>query len=426
MVGSSVYWVAVMLLLKHLTGSGTVMGLVEMLALLPAFLVGPLAGAVVDTLDRKRIIVGADLVSGLAMIVLAVPGLVRECQLEPISLFGNTLDLSKTRIEVWMIIGVTVCVSLAYALFRPAVDAIVPDLVPAHRLKRVNALFQSNFYITYLIGTSVAGLLYGLVGAAVLILVNGISYLLSAGLESLIEVPARTRDSPPGTPREWYVRTREGVAYLWRHRGLRGMILAFMGTNALFPPVVLSLPFFVEDDLGLAPAWFGHILAAYLAGGILGFLGFGLLKLSGTRNAQVFLGAFHACALLMGILSVSSSIPLVLGLFALVSVNVAIINLLAQTIVQTVVPSSMRGRVFGTMNALTTGLMPISYAVSGVLFDTIGQNARRMFLGVALLCFCAALALTSSRAVRTLVTRATEGKSNAEEVEDVVTGGGCR
>ncbi len=404
MVGSSVYWVAIMLLLKELTGSGAVMGTVEMLALLPAFLLGPLAGTVVDSLDRRRIIVAADAVCGVAMVLLALPGLARFAGPEPWRVAGVAVDVSSLEIEVWMVITATLCVSVAYALFRPAVDASVPDMVPASKLKRINALFQSNFYLTYLIGTSMAGVLYGVAGAAFLILANGISYLVSAGLELFLWIPRHHEPGGAAGARAWISRTGEGLSYVWAHRGLRGMILSFMCTNALFPPMVLSLPFFVEDDLGLPPSYFGFVLAAYLLGGIVGFLGFGMLKLTGKQNAVVFHGTFFACGFLVATVAFTSWVPGIFVLFALVSVNVAIINLMAQTIVQTVVPSAMRGRVFGTMNAVTTGLMPVSYALSGLLLDAIDQDARLIFLGVAAFCLVIACYLVADRPVRDLVT----------------------
>ncbi len=403
LVGSSVYWVAIMLLLKEMTGSGAMMGLVETLALLPAFLLGPLAGTVVDMLDRRKIIVGADLVSGVTMILLALPAAIQAVGVDSVTWAGVRVELSGLEIQVWMVFAATVIVSFAQALFRPAVDAAVPDLVPDGRLKRVNALFQSNFYLTYLIGTSIAGLLYGTVGAALLILGNGISYLIAAGLETFLTIPRRGDRQAPSGPRVWMSRTREGLVYLWQHGGLRGMVLSFAVTNALFPPMVLSLPFFVERDLGLPVNTFGYVLAAYLAGGIVGFLRFGAIGLSGRQNALVFHGTFFVCAALIGVVAVISWVPGVYLLFALVSVNVAIINLMAQTIVQRVVPSSLRGRVFGSINAVTTGLMPVSYALSGLIIDAVGQQARWIFGGVAGVCFLVAVWLVGNRSVRQLV-----------------------
>jgi len=401
-LGSSIYSVVIILFLKEITGSGTVMGIVETVSLLPAVFLGPFSGTIVDYFDRKKIIVITDLISGVAMILLSLPGFYF---IRSLGNVGAGIDFSSVKIEVWMIIVVTMIISVSYSLFRPAVDAAVPDLVPEKSLKKANSILQSSAYFTILIGSTLGGLFFSTLGAPLLIFFNGVSYIISAFEEMFLSVPAlKNVEDDSGRGFGSYVeKTADGMKYLWRYKGLRTLILSFMFTNTLFPPIVLSLPFFIEDTLGLPPNYYGYMMATYMIGGIAGFAGYGVLKVGKKANYLVFVATFFIVSFLMLAVSFSSSAPVVFALFALASVNIAIINLIANTIIPKVVPSDKRGRVYGTMGAIGAALMPLSFGVSGVVIDLIDKDVRIIFAAVAIICFFLAIVIASSRHVRALI-----------------------
>ena len=115
-LGNQAHAIAMMFGLKHATGSASLMGLIMMLSMLPGVLLGPLAGTIVDNYSRKKIIVIADILSGLFVLLLAA-----------IMLFAP----QATRLTVIWLTVVSIALGVIAAVFRPAISASIPDLVPA-------------------------------------------------------------------------------------------------------------------------------------------------------------------------------------------------------------------------------------------------------------------------------------------------------
>ena len=139
------------------------MGLIMMLSMLPGVLLGPLAGTIVDNYCRKKIIVTADILSGLFVLLLAA-----------LMLFAP----HATRPTVVWLTVVSIALGVIAAVFRPAVSASIPDLVPAGRVAAANSLNQSSMQVSMLIGQGLGGVLFRLLGAGVLFLADGISYFI--------------------------------------------------------------------------------------------------------------------------------------------------------------------------------------------------------------------------------------------------------
>ncbi len=167
-LGNAVYLIAVTLLLKELTDSVFALGLFQFLSIIPGFLLSPLTGAIIDRASRRAVITIADTFRGLLMIgaglALAVPALQ----------------------SVWLILPVSLAAGVGHALFVPAAKALLPAIVPPQRLQRATALRASSSQVANLGGNPAGCLLYTLLGAPVLFVLNGVSFLISAAFEQRI------------------------------------------------------------------------------------------------------------------------------------------------------------------------------------------------------------------------------------------------
>ena len=152
------------------------MCLLAMVGLLPTLILGPFGGALADHFSRKKIIVFCDLISGAVVCCTALL----------IFNFPDRLDL----IVPVLFIGAVVN-GITMSVFRPAVSAFIPDLVPLHRLAMANGLIQNAFMIVAMLGQALGGVLYRVLGAPLLMLIDGFSYLLSALSESFIQEPRK-------------------------------------------------------------------------------------------------------------------------------------------------------------------------------------------------------------------------------------------
>jgi MFS family permease len=157
-LGNQAYAIAMMFWIKHETGSATLMGLIMMVSQIPAVLLGPVGGAFADRHARKAIIVVCDLIDGVVVLALA-----------------GTMYLSpdNSGLIVVMLFTVGVIASAVGAFFRPAVGAAIPDIVPEKNLVAANSMNQFSMQASTMIGQGIGGVLYRLLGAPLLILIDG-------------------------------------------------------------------------------------------------------------------------------------------------------------------------------------------------------------------------------------------------------------
>jgi len=372
--GSSIYVVTLVLYLADATDSAATLGLLQFLAYLPAALLGPIAGALVDRWNRRLIIVWTDLSRGVLMLVVAAVGLL-------------------ATIPVWLLMAATMGVSVAGVLFVPAVHSLVPDLVEPANLRRANGARSAGTQIANLAGSAVGGALYVLLGAPLVILANGVSFALSGASETAIR-PRTT--APPGQTHEGARRlwssTREGFAFLLARREIRSLVLVQALANLLLPPLVVALPFVIGEVWGLSPEYFGYLFATVLGGGILGFVLFSRSSADRSSDSRVYRSAVVALAAAMSglavltlpmVATVGILVPLLLLVFLVAGGAVGVMHMIGVTRLQQTVAVAMRGRVFAAMETLTAILLPAAYIVSGLLAEAVRGSLHLLFAAVA-------------------------------------------
>ncbi|MFW6291631.1 MAG: MFS transporter [Spirochaetota bacterium] len=376
--GSSIYVVTLVLYLADATDSAATLGLLQFLAYLPAALLGPVAGALVDHWNRKLIIVWTDLARAAIMLTVAAIGVL-------------------ATIPVWLLMVATVAVSVAGVLFVPAVHALVPALVAPTGLRRANGTRSAGTQIANLAGSAIGGALYVLLGAPLVILANGVSFLLSGVSETAIRprIEAEPEESYAASraPRaRLWARTREGFAFLLAHREIRSLVLVQALVNLLLPPLVVALPFVIGEIWELSPEYFGYMFATVLGGGIVGFVVFSRSRANQMSDAVAYRSAVVALATALSGLAVLTVpvttapillVPLLLLVFFIAGGAVAVVHMIGVTRLQQTVAVAMRGRVFAAMETLTAILLPAAYMVSGLLAEAVRDSLYLLFLAVA-------------------------------------------
>jgi MFS family permease len=406
-LGIQAYDVALLLWIKHATGSATIIGLMLMTAGLTGALLGPIAGTFADRHSRRKIIVLGDLVLGIA--ALSMGGLMYA---EP----------GATRLTLAGLFAVAVLSAVVGAFFGPAVSAAIPDLVPKDRLSAANSLFQSSIQLSTFLGQGLGGVLFRLLGAPVLILAEGVCYLFASASESFITIPQSLPDRR-GTWRAQLTAFKkdmlEGFRHVFRRPGLRNLVLVSAGLSFFTVPVMILLPFYVEDSLGAKSDWYGFILAGYGAGTLAGYLSAGVFRLSGRPRLVAMLACFFAEGTGYVVLGLTRSAELTVALAMLggVASGFFVVNL--TSILQATTPPEIRGRVFALMATISGSLSPVAMGLTGVVADLLHGNAPLIYVacGVATLFLCVLAA--TNREFRTYLTFERE-----EAVPAVGQGGG--
>lgn len=365
--GSQLFAIASFFWIKHATGSASLLGLMMMVLALPAVLLGPIAGTVADRYSRRSIIIVCDLLDGVVML-----GLFALATLAPQAQSALLAAL----------FGVTLFIGTVGTFFRPAISAAVPDLVPEDKVAPANSLFQGSLQLAMFVGQGLGGVLYRLLGAPLLFLANGISYLVSAGSELFIQIPQQAVERASGwkeSVRAVKADTVLGFRYAWDRVGMRTLFLYATFQNFFMMPIITLLPFYVENHLGARTDWYGYLIAAFGAGTLVGNLAAGVLRLRPERRRDLLLLSFLLFDGIQIVLAATGTPAGALAVVTLAGLFQGFGNIHIVTILQLTTPSQVRGRVFGLLATLSGAAAPLGMALAGFAADLTGQNVPAIF-----------------------------------------------
>jgi len=345
----------------------SLVGFAVFLAFLPYLLLGPIAGAWVDRGDRRRIMVGSDLLR--AGLLLALPLLVA-------AVGGMSYAL---------IVVVGFVLAAFSTPFLPARDALLPDLVGRHALGRWNAIMQTSGQLAMICGLGLGGLLLGGrgtaddVGRVVGVLqLDGATFLVSAALLAGIVLPRAGRRARPSTP--LLADAREGLAYALRDPLVGGLLLLTALDNlAIMGPAIVGAALLVRDVFHLgagAYAWFEACMAVGMVAGSLTLASFGRR----WSLRKVVLGGMVMDGLTYLPYVWLDDYPVALLVIVLHGVFIPLIVVGRTTLIQRHVPPDRHGKVFALVGITVVGMSALSAALSGLVAEWAGP---RILFGMA-------------------------------------------
>jgi len=363
--------VAVYALLLDLTGSATAVAWMLIVQMLPIALVGPLAGVVVDRLNRRRIMMAADLVRGCVILGLL---LVRRAD------------------QVWIAYVVTALAVTAQAFFEPARTATIPNVTSADELLPANALSSATWSAMLAIGASVGGLVTAAFGRNVAFAVNAASFFVSC----VFIASTRYDSTPPVRARlkGWAALTgasdlADGVRYIRASSHVAALMFVKAGWG-LAGGILLLLTIFGQRVFPVGGSAAAGIGVLYGARGIGAALGPILLRFILGQKPAALRRAIGPAYFVIGVFYAAlSGAP---GLFtAAVCVLLAhfggsILWVFSTVLLQMEVPDAFRGRVFAAELALVTLTSSASSYVTGHALDG-GASPRSVSLWLGALFF---------------------------------------
>lgn len=235
-------------LMTSLSPDPLMVALVQAATTFPMFLLALPAGALADIIDRRWLLVGAQLFSLLAMALLAI-----------LTLSGFTAG--------WLLLAFTAAIAIGAALSAPAFQAIVPELVPAPALQQAVALNSLGINIARAIGPALGGVIIALAGSGAVFAVNAVSVV------GVVIVLLRWKRLAPEQhlPAEHLIGAmRAGLRYAIRAPELRVVLIRSIGFFLFASALWALLPIIARRDLGLGPAGYGGLLTFMGLGAIAG------------------------------------------------------------------------------------------------------------------------------------------------------------
>ena len=364
-IGTWMQNVAQSWLVYRLTDSPFLLGLTGFAGMIPVFVLGPVGGVVADRYSRHRIIILTQTFSLAQAVVLAALTL-------------------KGAVTVDAILVLAFALGAINAFDMPARQAFLIDLVGKGELMNAIALNSSLFNGARIVGPALAGLVVAAVGEGWCFLLNAVSFL--AVIVSLLAIKITIEDIRPITSP--LLSLKEGLVYVLKTRPIRALLTMVVVVSVFGIPYSVLMPVFAKEVLGGGPQTLGILLGA----GAVGALG-GALMLAARSRVEGLGRILAMSAALFGVTLVvfSFSRNFVLSTILVIPAGFFVMLQLSgtNTLLQTIVPDDMRGRVMSFYSVSLMGMAPFGSLLSGKLADWMGAPKTVAVGGAS--CFVAAV-----------------------------------
>ena len=373
-VGSSFTIFVLPLLVFKLTGSAFNLALVASAEYIPYLLFGLIIGAWVDRVDRRRLMILTDIAQ--ALVISSIPLL-------------GALGL----LSVWWIYAVGFVSSTLWIFFNTAEFAAVPSLVPEEDLPAANGYLQASYATATVVGPLLAGLLVAVAPIHLVLVVDALSFLVSALAVGLIKVSFNDADSAERQRSERLQRdVVEGLRYVLGHPILRNTCLMMALVSCVGFTVYAQLVFYAKERLGASDAQVGLLYAA----GSVGMIAFALVA-SPLRRRLSFSKVMLGTLMLQGVLTVllASTRWYWVGvlLWAVMWGLVVLLDINSNSLWQMIVPNRLLGRVQSVVNVLSWSTIPLGTFIGGVAIQ-LTQDVALVYRAIGIVIFLAALAFS--------------------------------
>jgi MFS family permease len=330
---------------------------------LPFLLIGLPAGAWVDRLRRRPVMVVADVARFLILMVVPVAyaaGALRLALLYPVALLTGVFTV----------------------FFDVAQQSYVPFVVERDRLASANAKLELSRSVAQVSGPGLGGLLVQALSAPVAVLADALSYAGSAVFLLLIRRP---EPAPERRGSSMAAEIKEGVRFVLGHPLLRPILMSMAAANLAFGGLLALQVLYLTRTLGLSADTIGLVLAIGYAGGVVGAFAVGPLRARfGVGRVLVGSVAILAAGTTMVPLAThATAVPLMGGGLFVVNVCVVTFNVAQITLRQAATPVHLQGRMHSTMRVVVWGVTPIGAFLAGVVGQEFGLRTV-MWLAVVL------------------------------------------
>jgi DHA3 family tetracycline resistance protein-like MFS transporter len=348
-----------------LSDSPTALSLVGVAWTLPVGIFVLFGGVVSDRFQRRRIMILTDLVRAAAVATLGV-----------LSLTGA--------IELWHVIVLAVVFGTGEAFFGPAFMSIVPQIVPRHLLLQANSLDQFiRPFAFLLVGPALGGWLVATMGPGQAFVLDACTFLVSVAAIFLIRHRDEEKEESSERGASMFRELREGFAFVRAHAWLWATLLAAAAfLLAYWGPIDVLVPYRVRNELGGTAGDYGLVLAC---GGLGSILAAFLLGQRGLPRRHI---TFMYCAWALGSLALvgfglASDVWQLQAISFLEGALFTAGLVVWGTLVQTLVPSELLGRVTSFDWFMSTSLVPVSFALTGPVSHALGVQTTLIAAGLA-------------------------------------------
>ena len=348
-IGDLLYSVAIGYWVYEQTGSSTLMGVMSSISMFVTMFLSPFTGSIVDKCSRKGMIVGMDVLRGLIMLALGV------------LLYMSKLTIPGVLLAAFL-------ASLCSVFFNPAVNTLMIDIIPHDDMVRGQSIFSASNALINMVGKAFSGVLVAFLGVPLIVVLNGVSYLISALTEAFIHVPRTVQQGEKVTVKGVLRDFGRAIKAIFADKFLKTFVPVLLLLNLLCAgPMTLMLPFCLEK--GFTMEQYGLLMSIEMAASLVCVIILGVVKT--TPKVRYWLQAIgFTASLICSILAYLSTGFVTLSVFLFLSTGLNMVgNSILNAALMLALPDENRGAILGFIEAACVGGCALSAVIYGLLGD---------------------------------------------------------
>ncbi|OOZ84580.1 MFS transporter [Bacillus cereus] len=365
-LGSSIYSFALGLYVLQITGSALNFAITLILGTIPMIVLNPFAGVIADKVDKKKLVVCMDLLSGCLLIAVYIVS----------SHYG---------LNLFIIYTTTSLMTVFTTFFGIGLEAAKPNIVSKERLMSINSISKIIDSVSLILGPMLGGIVFSIFNIKTFIIINGISFILS-GIAllfihfRLFEYNINERNSKRVV--NFIKDIKEGFSYLLEKESLKNTFHILISFNFFLGfAVTVPLPYIINTVLNLGSKQFGIIQGTFPVGMIIGAI---VVKKITDRFSYSYLlkklsSMLSVFMIILGIpvlfksFEVNDLVFVITYCFVMIFLGfiIALIDIPLIYFMQNEIPDEYRGRVLSIGLSIGKMMLPIAMALSGLLLNYI-------------------------------------------------------
>jgi DHA3 family macrolide efflux protein-like MFS transporter len=361
LLGSMTVSYAVIWYITLETSSGFLMMISIICSFLPQILISLFAGVWADRYDRKKMIIYADIFIAIPTLLLAF-------------FFMSGIK------SIWLIFIISIIRSIGSGIQSPAVGAILPQIVPADKLMRVNGINSAIGSVMMLGAPALSGLLLSVFGLSATLFLDFATAALAILILSFLSIAARVKgpdDPDPNVIRE----LKDGIAYARSNTLIKYLLIFYALFFFLITPAAFLTPLLVERSFG-SDVWL--LTANEIAWSVGGLAGGVVVAMTGGFKNRIYTMALSCIAfgILFALLGIASSFPVYLAIMVVAGIFMPFFGTAETVLIQEQVPEYMLGRIFSIISIIASSVLPFGMILFGPLADIVSIEMIMIVTGI--------------------------------------------
>lgn len=361
--GTAIYTFAMGIYILRITGSAIGFATNLILSTIPMLIIAPFGGVLADRVNKKKLVVAMDFVNGLFLIIIYF--------------------IAKTKgLSIPIIYLSTIVITSLTTIFDLSIESSKPDLVSESKIVTINSVSKIIDSLSSVLGPVIGGVVFSLINIKVFILINGVSFIISAIIEGVMDFNYNKKEVLIIEKATYLSEFKEGIRYILSKKNITKLLSIFILYNIFISfSITIPLPYILNNILEVTPTSYGIVEGALPIGMIIGSL-FVKKIMAKINSEKIFLVTGIVLSILMCIMStpiillkfnINSEVYIVMFLSIIFTLGIcfAVVDVPFLCIMQTEIEEKYRARSLSVVICMIKICVPISFAFSGFCIELI-------------------------------------------------------